>query len=288
MMEELLDDFRRTRALVVGDCMLDRYVRGHVAKISPEAPVPIVTMQGHQSCLGGAGNVAAGLSALGVATELAGIVGNDADGAVVLELCRKAGIGTRSTIQIEKTNTICKTRILADRGQQLLRLDADGDIGAREQSSEDLSRAVLERLGEFDVVVLSDYEKGSLSIGLIRAVIDACKLLGIPLVVDPKKLDFSVYSGATLLTPNLTEMERATGRRLSTVDDVRSIVQEHRTLWNLDYLLCTCGAEGMVWGDERGCFHVPAEVRPVADVAGAGDTVVAVLAASIGAMRPVA
>lgn len=280
-MLESLNAFRRIRALVIGDCMLDRYVQGAVGRISPEAPVPIVAIQGRRASPGGAANVAAGLAALGAQTSLAGVIGQDDDGRRLVDAVRSVGIDVGLLASDDCTNTICKTRVLAEHGQHMLRLDEDGSSELRTKKALTSLGKVLECVKEFDVVMISDYDKGTLPPALIRDLLKCCCEFGISTVVDPKKADFSVYSFATVLTPNRKELERAIGYELSSLDDVRRATQEGRERWMLRYLVCTCGPEGMILADPNGTSHVPADIRQVADVAGAGDTVAAVLAASL-------
>ena len=178
--------------------------------------------------------------------------------------------------------TISKTRILSEGQQQLLRLDRDGDRAAFAAAAGDLLGRILPLLDEQAAVVLADYEKGAISPAVARAVIDGCRSRGIPCVVDPKKVDFTAYARATVVTPNLLEAERAAGRPLPDDAAVARAADAMRVALELDAMLITRGAEGMTLSTPRGITHIPAQVRDVADVTGAGDTVVAVLAACLG------
>jgi D-beta-D-heptose 7-phosphate kinase/D-beta-D-heptose 1-phosphate adenosyltransferase len=170
----------------------------------------------------------------------------------------------------------------------LLRLDRDGDRAAFAASAASLLREVLPTLAEYGAVVLADYDKGVITPALARAVIDRCRAVGIPCVVDPKKADFTVYSKATVITPNLLEAERALGRPLVGDDMITQAAQELRTSLELDAMLITRGPEGMTLSAPAGITHVSAQTRAVADVTGAGDTVVSVLAAALGDRWPIA
>jgi D-beta-D-heptose 7-phosphate kinase/D-beta-D-heptose 1-phosphate adenosyltransferase len=268
--------------MVVGDVMLDRHVHGHVRRISPEAPVPVVSLAGEVHTPGGAGNVAATLAALGSPVTLAGLVGPDAEGAQLAEVLHAKGVDRQVLHVGPALQTISKTRILSEGQQQLLRLDRDGNRAAFAAAAGDLLGRVLSRLDGQAAVVLADYEKGAITPALARAVIDDCRRRGIPCVVDPKKADFAVYARATVVTPNLPEAERAAGRPLADDDAVAGAADAMRSQLELDAMLITRGAEGMTLSTPRGISHIPAQVRDVADVTGAGDTVVAVLAACLG------
>jgi D-beta-D-heptose 7-phosphate kinase / D-beta-D-heptose 1-phosphate adenosyltransferase len=271
--------------MVVGDVMLDRHVHGHVRRISPEAPVPVVSLAGEVHTPGGAGNVAATLAALGSPVTLAGLVGPDAEGAELAQALRAKGVARLALHQGPGLQTITKTRILSEGQQQLLRLDRDGDRAAFAAAAGDLLGRILPRLDEQAAVVLADYEKGAITPEVARAVIDGCRRRGIPCVVDPKKVDFSAYARATVVTPNLLEAERTAGRPLAGDEAVARAADEMRLALDLDAMLITRGAEGMTLSTPRGITHIPAQVRDVADVTGAGDTVVAVLAACLGSGR---
>ena len=275
-----LPDFTRARLLVVGDLMLDRYWQGETARISPEAPVPIVRIGECQERPGGAGNVAINLASLGARVRLDGIVGDDEAGHRLGAELERRGIECAFT-PLSGVATITKLRVLS-RHQQLLRLDFEermDDAWARQ-----LAQRATSLLGEIDAVVLSDYAKGSLSHAqqLIRAARDAGK----PVLVDPKGSDFGIYRGATLLTPNLGEFEAIVGRCHDDGDLVERGAKLRRDL-QLDALLITRGEHGMTLIEgEAPPFHIDAQAREVFDVTGAGDTVIATLAAALATGAP--
>lgn len=270
---------QKVRALVLGDVMLDRYLHGKVHRVSPEAPVPVVTLEGERRNAGGAGNVAVSLAALGAQVTLGATVGRDTDGRLLAETLKEGGVARLEFVEHADVHTICKTRVVAGGYHQLLRLDQDGARGPFLRAAAELQIRALDLIPQHQVVVLSDYEKGTLSEELIHTVVRACRSAGVPCLVDPKKLDFSVYGGATLLAPNLLETERAVGAPLTTDDAVRRAACELRKQLALDYMLVTRSADGMTLASAERVSHFPARVRQVADVTGAGDTVVAVLAA---------
>ena len=182
--------------------------------------------------------------------------------------------------------TISKTRILSDSQQQLLRLDRDGDRAAFAAAAAGLLERILPLIDEQAAVVLADYDKGAITRPLARAVIDRCREQGIPCVVDPKKLDFAVYARATVVTPNLLEASQAAGEPLPGDEAVARAATEMRVALALDAMLITRSADGMTLSTAEGITHIPAQIRDVADVTGAGDTVVAVLAACLGSGWP--
>jgi D-beta-D-heptose 7-phosphate kinase/D-beta-D-heptose 1-phosphate adenosyltransferase len=189
--------------LVLGDLMLDRHVHGHVRRISPEAPVPVVGLVREDRTPGGAGNVAATLAGLGCRVTLAGLVGTDAEGAQLREALHSKGVERLMLLERPELTTISKTRILSDTQQQLLRLDRDGERAAFAAAAPQLLETILPVVDSQAAVVLADYEKGAITRGVARVVIERCRERGIPCVVDPKKPDFAAYARASVVTPNL-------------------------------------------------------------------------------------
>lgn len=282
-----LAELAGARVLVLGDVMLDRYLHGSMGRISPEAPVPIVTLA-HESChLGGAGHVAASIASLGGTVTLAGLVGDDADGQRLRMLAEEAGIVRRELRSVPGLETISKTRVVAGKYQQILRIDRDGRASTLAAEAAASQRQLVALVSEHDVVVLADYNKGNLPDRLVAAVIQACREQGIPCLADPKKDTFEAYVGATLLTPNVYEAARASGTQLEGYDAVSDAARRLREQLQLEYMVITCGAEGMIAAGADGVTHIPAEVREVADVTGAGDTVVSVLALCLARGWPI-
>jgi D-beta-D-heptose 7-phosphate kinase/D-beta-D-heptose 1-phosphate adenosyltransferase len=275
--------FDQTSAIVIGDVMLDRYLEGSVRRISPEAPVPVVSLRKEWELPGGAGNVAASIASLTASVTLAGLCGTDAAASCLRTRLRDKHVTNLLLLEKDHLQTITKTRVLAPDHHQLLRLDTDGHGGAYAKAAQELIDLVLTRIPDHQIVCLADYDKGTLSDTVIRALIEEARKQGLPCLVDPKKTDFSVYSGATVLTPNVFEVERTLGRALNSNEEVCFAAAELRERLNLQWMLITCGSEGMVLAGKRGLImHFPAQVREVADVTGAGDTVVATLAACLG------
>ncbi len=270
-------DFTRARVLVAGDLMLDRYWDGAAARISPEAPVPVVRVGAESERPGGAGNVALGIRALGGAVTVVGLCGADAAGERLRELLGQAGVDVRATL-LPGYATVTKLRVLS-RHQQLIRLDFEDEEPRCD--AEALLGAFRAALDEAAVVVLSDYGKGALRGA--RDLIAAARGAGRPVVVDPKGRDFERYRGAALVTPNRSEFETVVGvcgDHAQMEERARALATRH----GLDALLVTLSEEGMLLVPTGApAVHLPARAREVFDVTGAGDTVVAVLAAALAA-----
>jgi D-beta-D-heptose 7-phosphate kinase/D-beta-D-heptose 1-phosphate adenosyltransferase len=272
--------FDKTRILVVGDVMLDRYWVGGTSRISPEAPVAVVRVNNTKDSPGGAGNVALNLAALGAAASLVGLVGDDAPGRELQVSLNAAGVFCDFHCVASKP-TVTKLRVIS-RHQQLIRLDFEEMFSVEDASH--LAAKVDALLGKVDAIVLSDYNKGAL-LG-VAELIKAAKAAGVPVLVDPKGGDFSIYRGATLLKPNLHEFESVVGKCNSEDELVQKAQQMLRDL-QLDALLVTRGENGMsLIRQNEPKQHFPARARDVYDVTGAGDTVISVVAASLGAGVP--
>jgi D-beta-D-heptose 7-phosphate kinase/D-beta-D-heptose 1-phosphate adenosyltransferase len=272
-----LPDFHAARVLVAGDLMLDRYWHGGTSRISPEAPVPVVRVNGVEERVGGAGNVALNIAALGGRASLIGYCGRDEAGASLIGLLEQAGIACNIE-RIETLPTITKLRVLS-RHQQLIRLDFEERF--HEVDPDRLAEPYAARLAETDVVVLSDYGKGTLR--EVPALIARARSAGKPVLVDPKGTDFDKYRGASLITPNRGEFEAVVGP----CRDEAELVEQGFTLLErleLDALLITRGEQGMtLLQRHEKALHLPAEAKEVYDVTGAGDTVISVLAAALAA-----
>jgi D-beta-D-heptose 7-phosphate kinase/D-beta-D-heptose 1-phosphate adenosyltransferase len=274
--------FDNVRVLVIGDVMLDHDWYGDTSRISPEAPVPVVRVRGTEKRPGGAANVAMNVAAIGAHTTLAGLVGEDDSATVLEQLLSAAGVASQ-LVHLPGIETITKMRVLS-RHQQLLRLDIE------EPLPPEAARALLSdsarRLQGVQALVLSDYGKGTL--GDVSALIAAARDMHVPVLVDPKGTDFERYRGATLVTPNLGEFEQVVGNCADTDDLVRR-GQQLRQSFSLGALLVTRGEYGMTLiSADAPVLHLRAEAREVFDVTGAGDTVIGVLAAAVGAGQSIA
>jgi D-beta-D-heptose 7-phosphate kinase/D-beta-D-heptose 1-phosphate adenosyltransferase len=279
-----LDALAGVRVVVAGDVMLDRFLYGEVERISPEGPIPVLRVEREAAMLGGAGNVLRNLAALGAAVEFLAVVGDDAAGREVQALAlEEAGEGCHLLVEAGRSTTIKERYIAA--GQQLLRADRDphGVIGADTATA--LLAAATAALEGAGALVLSDYGKGVLEADTLAALIAAAIAAGCPVVVDPKGRDYGIYRGATLVTPNQRELHEATGRPTATDGEVLLAAQEVIDGCGVEGVLVTRGAKGMtvLRGGEGDHLRLPAEAREVFDVSGAGDTVVAMVAAALAA-----
>jgi len=276
-----IPDFASLRVVVAGDAMLDEYWFGDAARISPEAPVPVVRAGFTEQRPGGAANVALNLAALGALPCLVAVIGADERGAALTAQLEKGGVECR-LIRSRALPTIHKLRVLA-RNQQLIRLDAEQSFAS---CAAELGGVLREALAGADVVVLSDYGKGTLvEVGNLVAM---CRQLDLPVLVDPKGLDFDKYRGATVLTPNQSELEAVVGR-WSDESDFLERAAALRTRLDLQMLLVTRGERGMtLFRSDGEPITLGAQAREVFDVTGAGDTVIALLAAGVAAEMPIA
>ena len=289
--EELKDILRRfpsVRVLCIGDMMLDDFVYGDVERISPEAPVPVFRWRREKEALGGVGNVAANLRALGVQVSLICRVGNDEAGSRVRDLLAQLGVRLAESPRSD-VPTIRKVRFVS-MNNHLLRMDRE-TIAEPDAAEEDAVIDALTRsLDGTSLVLLSDYAKGFLSPSLIRRAISACRDRNVPVFVDPKGSDYSRYSGATLVKPNRRELETALGEKVDTsgpsfeatvADAARRLMKKA----GLDGLMVTLSEKGMIYvpADGGPAMHLATESREVSDVSGAGDTTIATLAAATAA-----
>jgi len=269
--------FQQARVLVVGDVMLDRYWHGKATRISPEAPVPVVRVGTREDRPGGAGNVALNIAALGAAASLVGIVGDDEAGEELQERLQAAGV-LCAFARCDAAPTITKLRVISQH-QQLLRVDFEQDFHVDAVAA--LEERALALLPETQVLVLSDYNKGALR--HTQPLIQAARARGLPVIVDPKGNDFSKYRGATLITPNLSEFEAIVGKCHSE-EELSSRGLRLLAELELEALLITRGEHGMtLLRSGQPELHMPTRAQEVFDVTGAGDTVVAVLAAALAA-----
>jgi D-beta-D-heptose 7-phosphate kinase/D-beta-D-heptose 1-phosphate adenosyltransferase len=271
-----IPDFSVIKVLVVGDLMLDQYWFGPTSRISPEAPVPVVRVQRTEARAGGAANVVMNLVSLGAPTTCCGVVGDDATGRELESLLKEAG-ATAALARSQQHPTITKLRVLS-RNQQLIRLDTEETYGAAD--AEAVAKQALGALKHAQVCILSDYAKGGLA--QVSELIAACRDQKIPVLVDPKGTDFARYKGASVLTPNLAEFEAVVGVAVDEADLVAR-ARELCAELELGALVVTLSERGMlvVSGDQDAIL--PARARQVFDVTGAGDTVIAALAAGLGA-----
>lgn len=272
----------RTHILVVGDAMLDKFIAGRVTRISPEAPVPVVMFDHESHRIGGAANVAHNVTALGGRATLVALVGNDEAAATLAAACRDAGIAPAFVGDTARPTTT-KVRIVTERNQQVARVDYEVDAEITGDAEQRVVAAVQQQASDASAIVVSDYLKGCITARVMRAAVTAANDRGIPILVDPKIPHIDYYAGATVVTPNHHEAEIAANMRVRTDDDARGAARVFRERSACDAVLMTRGDQGMwlLGGDVE--VSLPASAREVADVTGAGDTVIATLALALAA-----
>lgn len=278
-----LGEFAKSRILVIGDMMLDRYIWGDVERISPEAPVPVFHINRRSDVPGGAGNVVLNLIGLGCSVTVIGVIGNDAPGERLSMLLQKPGVQAHVLIDPSRS-TITKTRILSQ-GQQLLRLDEEESFPVSIDIKNRIVELVKTSLTTCDAIIFSDYGKGLLQTEeLAQEIINLAKDRNIPVIIDPKGKDWCRYTGATCVTPNTKEFEHVVGEKLT---DKKQLVLAMRSImakYNLGWLVVTRGSHGLCLMDKSGKpIFIPALSKHVYDVSGAGDTVIATLTLGVGA-----
>jgi D-glycero-beta-D-manno-heptose-7-phosphate kinase len=274
----LLERARGRRVLIVGDLMLDHFVIGRVDRISPEAPVPVVAFDHEEFRLGGAANVAHNVAAMGGEVDLAGVIGEDAEGGRLLAALHAARIGTSGIVADGTRCTTRKLRVVTTRNQQVARIDYEDDRALTGGVEQALASTIAEAAARADVVLISDYQKGAVTRVTARAAINGAATRRVPSLVDPKVPHIDYYDGASLITPNHHEAEAITLMRIRSSEDARVAAGRVRERTQCGAVLITRGEHGMWLLCGEGEFELPAEAREVADVTGAGDTVIAAMA----------
>jgi D-beta-D-heptose 7-phosphate kinase / D-beta-D-heptose 1-phosphate adenosyltransferase len=285
-MNEYIDSLAQVRVAVIGDLMLDCYLHGEVNRISPEAPVPVMRALSERPVPGGAANVAANLAALDVHVRLVGLCGQDEAREQLLGcLAERGEIDCSGIVSAPDRHTTKKLRIIGER-QQIVRIDHEDSMPWSVELERACIASAIQAIDAADVAVLSDYGKGVCSDALLRAAIEHAARTGKRILVDPKRRDLSIYSGASILTPNRKELSDATGLPCETDDEAAIAVAQAQSTCDADVLL-TRSEKGMSYFPRGGVpIHMPTVAQDVFDVSGAGDTVIAVLAAAVGANVP--
>ncbi|MEQ1675175.1 MAG: bifunctional ADP-heptose synthase [Chitinophagaceae bacterium] len=288
--KKLFNSFTSLKVVVIGDLMLDTYMWGKVDRISPEAPVPVVLIDKKEYRIGGAGNVALNCKSLGAQVTVLSILGNDGEGKFLEQLLQDTGLDTSGLIKSDKRITTSKTRVIS-RNQQMMRLDTE----ITTTITDDEANALLSKLRAFiaaskpDVIIFEDYNKGVLTPALISEVIALCKANGIVTAVDPKKKNFFSYKGADIFKPNLKEVKEALNllvddiglRQLGSIHGELEKMLQHRISF------ITLSEKGVFYQQDGDAMIIPSHIRNVADVSGAGDTVIAVAALVYAATKNV-
>ena len=278
-LKEIFDSFNALTALIIGDVMIDAYIWGKVERISPEAPVPVVQVIKREKRLGGAANVALNVQALGATPILCTLVGEDQQAEEFASLLEKRELSKEGIIRSSHRMTTCKERILSG-SQHILRVDSESDTPLHQEEEEALLEKISQLLLRADVVIFEDYDKGVLNESLIQEVIVMARARGIPTVVDPKKRNFFAYREATLFKPNLKELREGLKLDFEKNDQaaIEQAVKKLKETLHLDTALITLSERGIYIDGPQGQHLLPAHIRSISDVSGAGDTVVSIAA----------
>lgn len=278
--------FETQKVLIIGDVMIDSYIWGKVDRISPEAPVPIVNVKTREQRLGGAANVALNIQSLGAEPILCAVVGNDSDGSAFLELIKSKQLSTEGIISSAHRITTIKHRIISG-SQHILRVDQEIDTPISSEETILLIEKInaIIKKHKIDVVIFEDYDKGVITEKLITETVSTCKDKNIPVIVDPKKRNFLAYKNVTLFKPNLKELRDGLKKEInpSQINEVKEAVEELIQILNANAAFITLSEHGVYLQDQEVSHHVKAHKREIADVSGAGDTVVSVAALCLGA-----
>ena len=279
MFDQLFENFNQQRVLIIGDVMIDSYLWGKVERISPEAPVPVLNLQKREQRLGGAANVALNVQALGATPILCAVIGKDVEGDQLLNLLTQNNLSTEGIIQSAHRVTTIKHRIIAA-SQHVLRIDAEVDTEISSEERDLLLAKISTLLKDTNVVIFEDYDKGVIGETLIAETVKLTKALGIPTVVDPKKRNFMHYHGVSLFKPNLKELKEGLKADFKGIllEDVKAAVAELKSKLSLEGALITLSEHGVYIDAQNEQVQIPAHKREIADVSGAGDTVVSVAA----------
>ncbi|MBI3324559.1 MAG: D-glycero-beta-D-manno-heptose-7-phosphate kinase [Candidatus Omnitrophica bacterium] len=285
-LKRLLHEFRKVRVLVIGDLMLDEFLWGKVSRISPEAPVPVVWVQTESMMPGGAANVANNIRALGAQVELAGVIGSDRWGAMLLQELQARQIGTAGVVREPSRPTIVKTRVIAHH-QQVVRVDREHKGPMEHSTVEQVVALVKRQLRWVDAIIVEDYGKGVISRALLEQVIPLARSRQKIITVDPKEEHFDLYHGVTSMTPNRAEASGALGRELETEEAILQAGEELLRRLHSESVLITLGEDGMCLFEKSGRrTRIPTVAQEVFDVAGAGDTVIATFTLALAAGAP--
>lgn len=277
MMQQLIESFKGKKVLIVGDVMVDAYIIGKVDRISPEAPVPVVNIEKLENRLGGAANVALNIAALNAIPILCSVIGNDKDGHELLNIIRQENLTSEGIVQSNDRKTTIKTRVLGNK-HQLLRIDSEMTADLNQNDEQQLIRIFRQYITDCDVVILEDYNKGVLTEKNIPQLIAIAKEAGKPVAVDPKKNNFLSYRHVTLFKPNLKEIKEGlnSDKNLKEKNNLREAVAQLNSILDNTYTMVTLSEDGVLMTDHKDYKFIPAHLRNIADVSGAGDSVISV------------
>ena len=276
---ELINGFSRLKVLIIGDLMIDSYTWGKVSRISPEAPVPVVNVIRRESRLGGAGNVVLNIASLGATAVICSVIGDDAPGRELQKIILDANLSIEGLIVEPGRMTTVKERIIAG-SQQVVRVDSETENSISLSSQQALLAHIKDSISDVDVIIFEDYDKGVLSAELIQSVISMAKENNIPTVVDPKRKNFFAYQGATLFKPNLHELRDGLGLMPTDfdADHLAETVRKFKVSQEFSGVFVTLSERGVYIDFENDQHLIPAHIRQISDVSGAGDTVISIAA----------
>ncbi|WP_053406114.1 D-glycero-beta-D-manno-heptose-7-phosphate kinase [Persicobacter sp. CCB-QB2] len=276
-LDKLFESFNPLKVLVIGDVMVDSYIWGKVDRISPEAPVPVVNIHKKEDRLGGAANVAKNIQSMGATPILCALVGDDDQGQSFMDLLEARGVSAEGIIKSNHRTTTVKQRVLAG-SQQMLRIDTENDQNLNAEEQETLLNRIEEIINGVDVIIFEDYDKGVLNKEVIAQVVNWARAKNIPTVVDPKKRNFMHYQGVTLFKPNLKEIKEGLKIEFNAdhQEEVLAAVDQLLKSLQADTALITMSERGVFIKNEKQHVHVPAHIRSISDVSGAGDTVISI------------
>lgn len=278
-MKSVTEQFKNIKVLVVGDVMVDAYYFGKVERISPEAPVPVVAVEKKENRPGGAANVAMNLVALGAKPVVCSVIGKDSEGDVLEQLFVQAGVGTEGLIRSSERVTTVKTRVIAQQ-TQMLRIDQEMTSVINANESKLLTEKIISLLPGTGVLIFEDYDKGVLSETVIAEITKAANAAGVPVVVDPKKKNFAAYKNAFLFKPNLKELKEGihTDVDPENTSDFENHIHAFMNKMGIQHMMITMSERGVMITNGTQVKYIPAHIRKIADVSGAGDTVISVAA----------
>jgi rfaE bifunctional protein kinase chain/domain len=278
---EIFKYFNNLNVLIIGDVMIDSYLWGKVNRISPEAPVPIVAVGKKERRLGGAANVALNIQALGANPILCSVIGVDYEGQALLDLLKVQKLSQKGILKCRDRITTVKTRVIGNNAQ-LLRVDEEVEEDITSSETQQLLTLINYILNhdKIDVIVFEDYNKGMITPRFISKVVELAKSKGIPTCVDPKKKNFNAYKGVSLFKPNLKELREGIKMDISgdNINELQRAVSSFRVKQKMDTVLVTLADKGVITNSRKVKEHIPAHIRSIADVSGAGDTVISVAA----------
>jgi rfaE bifunctional protein kinase chain/domain len=278
-MINIQETFKNKKVLVIGDMMIDAYYFGKVDRISPEAPVPVVAVQKKENRLGGAANVAMNLVALGAKPIVCSVIGNDQEGDDLIRLFENCGVGTDGVVRSGNRVTTVKTRVIAQQ-TQMLRIDHEVTNNISASESDALVKKIEQLLKGADVLIFEDYDKGVLTTSNIQEITGLANQMKIPVVVDPKKRNFNAYHHSDLFKPNLKELRDGLNLDLDPdrKEDFEQAIRSFMEQKQIGNIMITMSEKGVMITDGKTFDYIPAHIRKIADVSGAGDTVISVAA----------